>query len=83
MAINSGSHARARDWSRAIYAAYPIAAGLWYCSSMDASEPCVALYERARSMLPTEPAFHAALNDHRLRLLIDRVANVLNYMVIP
>jgi hypothetical protein len=83
MAINAGSHARARDWSRAIYAAYPMAHGLWYCSSMDANTPCAALYERARSALASEPAFHAALNDPRLRPLIDRVASALNFLVIP
>ncbi len=83
MAINTGSHAKARDWSRAIYAAYPTVAGLWYCSSMDANEPCAALYDRAQIALPAEPTFHAALRDQRLRPLIDRVANALNYMMVP
>jgi hypothetical protein len=50
---------------------------------MDANTPYVALYERARTAVPAEPAFHAALNDHRLRTLIDRVAAVLNYLVVP
>jgi hypothetical protein len=50
---------------------------------MDANTPCTALYERAHVALAPEPAFHAALNDPRLRLLIDRVANALNYVVIP
>jgi hypothetical protein len=47
---------------------------------MDGNAPCVALYEPAR---PAEPAFHAALRDHRLRLLIHRVATTLSYLVIP
>jgi hypothetical protein len=53
MAINSGSRARARAWSRAIYAAYPSIEGVRYASSMNANQPALALYERARSALPT------------------------------
>jgi hypothetical protein len=79
MAINSGSHARARAWSRAIYAAYPDAQGLWYCSSMDASNPCVALYERAAGALPATPALHLPLSDPRLRPSLVRFAATLGY----
>jgi len=81
-AINSGSHARARAWSRAIYAAYPEVQGLWYCSSMDADEPCLALYERAVGALPAAPSFHAALADPRMRLLLARQAAVLGYVLV-
>jgi hypothetical protein len=52
MAINSGSRAKARAWSRAIYAAFPDVAGLRYASSMNANQPAFALYERARSAVP-------------------------------
>lgn len=52
MAIHSGSRAKARAWSRAIYAAYPGIEGLRYASSMNAGQPAFALYERARSALP-------------------------------
>jgi hypothetical protein len=52
MAINSGSRATARAWSRAIYAAYPHVEGLRYASSMNGNQPAFALYERARSALP-------------------------------
>jgi hypothetical protein len=83
MAINSGPHNRARAWSRTIYSAYPEAQGLWYCSSMHANEPCVALYERGQPALPSVPVFQAALADLRLRPLIDHVANTLNYDVVP
>lgn len=82
MAINSGSHHRARAWSRAIYAAYPEADGLWYCSSMDANQPCVALYERGQDAIPDAPSFHAALADPRLHLIVGRAAGDLNYTVI-
>jgi hypothetical protein len=46
MAINTGTRVRARKWSVAIYAAYPMIEGLFYCSSMNANRPAVALYER-------------------------------------
>jgi hypothetical protein len=61
MAISSGSRARARAWSRAIYAAYPSIAGLRYPSSMNANQPAFALYERARSGLPPVAAFDLPL----------------------
>jgi len=52
MAINSGSRATARAWSRTLHAAYPHVEGLRYASSMNANQPAFALYERARSSLP-------------------------------
>ncbi len=61
MAIGSGSRARARAWSRAIYAAYPGIAGLRYPSSMNANQPAFALYERARSAVPRVAAFDLPL----------------------
>jgi hypothetical protein len=79
MAINSGSHARSRAWSRATHAAYPDVQGLWYCSSMDANNPCAALYERAAASLPTMPALHIALADPRLRPSLVRYAGTLGY----
>lgn len=82
MAINSGSHSRARGWSRAIYAAYPDAQGLWYCSSMDANNACVALYERAESGVPNEPSLHLMLADPRLRVPLTRCATALGYRVV-
>jgi hypothetical protein len=61
MAINSGSRATARAWSRAIYAAYPHVEGLRYASSMNANQPAFALYERARPALPTAAALDLPL----------------------
>ena len=61
MAINSGSRSTARTWSRAIYAAYPHLEGLCYASSMNANQPAFALYERARSSLPTAAALDLPL----------------------
>jgi hypothetical protein len=62
MAINSGSRARARTWSRAIYAAYPDIAGLRYASSMNANQPAFALYERARTAAPAAAVLDLALD---------------------
>ena len=74
-AIATGPHARARVWSRAIYAAYPAIGGLLYRSSMNASEPAVALYERAGAALPRAPQFHRALGDPAvLRVLLGECA---------
>ena len=61
MAINSGSRATARAWSRAIYAVYPHVEGLRYASSMNANETAFALYERARSSLPAAASLDLAL----------------------
>ena len=61
MAINSGSRAKARAWSRAIYAAYPDIEGLRYASSMNANQPAFALYERARSSVPAVAALDVPL----------------------
>jgi hypothetical protein len=79
MAINSGSHAKARVWSRAIYAAYPEVEGLYYCSAMHGNEPAVALYERAEDAFPKSPTFHRALVDPGLLTPLANAALDLNY----
>ena len=66
MAINSGQRPRARQWSRAIYAAYANVGGLLYASSMHSNQPAVALYERAQGALPGAPVFNRALADPAL-----------------
>ena len=82
MAISSGPRPRAREWSRAIYAAYPEAEGVWYASSMHANAPAVALYERARTALPAAPAFHRALSDPTLQVLLENAAMELRYALV-
>ncbi len=82
MAINNGPHARARLWSQAIYDSYPTVEGLWYCSSMDANRPAIALYERAISAMPTNPEFHRALGNLALTSMIKRSASRFGYVVI-
>ncbi len=82
MAINIGQRGRARRWSQAIFEAYPEAEGLWYPSSMDANNPCIALYERRRPAIPANPSFHAALGDPKLAVAVHNAAARFNYGVI-
>jgi hypothetical protein len=79
MAIASGPRSRARAWSRAIHAVYPAVDGLLYPSSMNANQPAVALYERARSALATAPTFHRALADPALLPRLNTAATRLGY----
>lgn len=65
-AIASGSKARARRWSRAIYEAYSDIDGLIYPSSMGGNADVYALFERAEAALPPTPDFHRALADPAL-----------------
>jgi hypothetical protein len=80
--IHSGSRARARRWSAAIYAAYTQVAGLAYCSSMDANRAAFALYERARPLMPKTPDFHRALNDPAIVRRLDAAATRFGYALV-
>jgi hypothetical protein len=82
MAINIGRRDRAQRWSQAIFEAYPDAQGLWYPSSMDANNPCAALYERGRQAVPANPSFHAAVADPKLAVLVHNAADRFRYRVI-
>jgi hypothetical protein len=62
MAISTGKRERAREWSRAIYNAFPQLAGIRYGSSMDANRPAFALYERAKTAIPARPLFDERLS---------------------
>lgn len=79
MQINSGPRPRARRWSRAIYAAYPEVAGLYYASSMHANEPVVAFYERAELAFSPSPTFHAPLAHPALLEVLRNAAADLGY----
>lgn len=81
-AIHSGPRARARRWSQAIYAVYPHVEGILYCSSMDASRPALALFERARPALPRSPEFHRSLDDVLMRSVVDAAAQRFAYAVV-
>ncbi len=83
MKINSGPRPAARRWSRAVYEAYPEAAGLLYASSMHANEDAVALYERASPAIPTRPQVHVPLSHPGLYGELDRICGELGYALLP
>lgn len=83
MAINSGPRPRAQRWSRAIHEAYPDVSGLYYPSSMNANQPAVAFYERARDAMPDLPVVHRPLADPSLFVPIRRSAIDLGYEMRP
>lgn len=82
MAINTGPRGRAREWSRVIYASYPDVEGLWYGSSMHGNRPCMALYERGRSVTPPTPDFHRLLSDPAMWAVVGEAAGRLGYRVV-
>lgn len=82
MALATGPRPRARRWARAIYAAYPQIHGLLYPSSMDASRPALALFERARPALPRQPRLHRALAEPPLLVPVRSAAARLGYRVV-
>lgn len=79
MAINSGSRAKARKWSRAIYGAFPSIDGLYYCSSMNSNQPAIALYERALDSFPSAPSFNRALAAPGMLTVLSNAAHALNF----
>jgi hypothetical protein len=82
MAIHSGSRARARRWSGAIYGAFPTIDGIAYCSSMDANRPAYAFYERASSSMPTDPTLNRALADPALTRIVNNAAKRFSFVVV-
>lgn len=82
MAISTGRRDRARRWSKAIYDAYPDVDGLFYGSSMYANKPCLVLYERAQSAMPSAPEFNRALADPALDKRLNAAAKALNYLLV-
>ena len=81
-AINSGSRQRARRWSQRIYEAFGTIEGLYYSSSMYKNKPAVALYERARTAIPSAPIFHRALADPSLLTPLQNIAHDLGYRLV-
>ena len=79
MAINTGRRDRARQWSRAVYDAYPHVEGLWYPSSMYANQPAFAFYERAERSLAETPFFHMPLSAPGLYAALDGIAREIGY----
>ena len=81
-AIHSGSRARARRWSAAVYEAYPAIDGIAYCSSMDANRAAYALFERASSAMPKNPSLNRALADPALTRSLDNAARRFGFVVV-
>jgi hypothetical protein len=81
MAIHSGSRPRARSWAGDLYAAFPMAQGIVYASSMHAGQPALALNERAvrQPLFPAHPTFHRALADDLLLDPLKHAAQALGY----
>lgn len=82
MAINAGSRAKARKWSRVIYAAYTNVEGLLYCSAMRGNSPAIALYDRAIAAMPVTPTFNRALLDPSMTTVLSNAAVNLNYILL-
>ncbi len=80
-AINDGPRAVTRNWSRAIYEAYPDVDGLWYGSSMAQFRPCIALYERGRAALPARPTLNRSLSDPALLDALAAATEDMHYLL--
>jgi hypothetical protein len=81
-AIHSGPRPRAQAWARAIYDAFPEVEGIRYCSSMNANQPAMALFERALPALASLPTSNDALSNPLLRTLLLRSATRLGYRLL-
>lgn len=83
MAISAGPRDAAREWSRAIYDAFPDIHGLRYASNKHANKPCFALYDRAEAQLDLDPLFDEPLSHAELEPLLDHAADTLGYDLGP
>jgi hypothetical protein len=81
-AINSGSRIRAQRWAKAIYEAWPALDGIAYRSSMFGPEPAIALFERAKSALPSQTVFHRNLSDTAMTTVVYKTGQKLGYTVV-
>jgi len=81
MEIHSGARARARRWAGVLHEAFPAIDGILYASSMNGSEPALALSERAerRRIFPAHPLFHRSLADDVLLDSLKHAAASLGY----
>jgi RES domain len=80
--ISSGRHEVSSAWARVLHRAYPQLDGLWYRSSMNAGEPCLALFENAADALPERPLLSRPLADPGLAPALGRMANELGYLLL-
>lgn len=81
MEIHSGPRMRSRRWACGLYEAFPDFDGILYASSMNGSEPALALTDRAekRAVFPGHPVLHRALADDVLLDSLKDAADRLGY----
>lgn len=72
-ALSSAPRTVCRAWARAIRATWADLDGLWVASTMT-GEPNVALWNPARTALPSAPEFSRPLADPTLHAIIARIA---------
>ncbi len=80
--INSGRRDRAREWSSAIYEAWPGLDGLLYRSSMHGGGRAVALFERAEDALPSVPLMDRPLDSRHLDSMLRRAGTQFGYRLL-
>lgn len=77
--LGSGSHASARNWSRAIYEDLETIEGIVWHSSMHHGGDAYALYERAEKAFDPSPVTNLALATRGLTLPLANAAGALRY----
>jgi hypothetical protein len=78
-AISTGRRDIARAWSRLIWDQYEDLDGLWYPSAMSGGAHNLAAFERARSILPSNPSLNLPLSHPGLEPDLDRIAAAHGY----
>jgi hypothetical protein len=78
-ALASGSHAGARNWSRAIWEDHPAVEGIAWHSSMHHDGIACALYERAADALEADPVTNLTLATKGLALPLAHAADLLGF----
>jgi hypothetical protein len=78
-ALTSGSHASARNWSRAVWEDHPTVEGIAWHSSMHHDGTAYALYERAADALEADPVTNLTLATRGLELPLTHAADLLGF----
>lgn len=82
-AVATGPRSRSRRWAVLLYETFrPDVDGLCYRSSMYGGQTAVALWDRARPALPSDPVLDIALSDPRLTLPLARSAWSVGYSLV-
>lgn len=80
--LATGAHRRARQWSRAIYEAYPDVEGLMYATKMHGRAVSWAFYERCEDALGAHPRFNRLLADPSALAITASAAADLDYRIL-